>query len=339
MAFGIQTLRNIWGGGQQQAAPGGVFGSAMPQRGFADKFQDAAPWLMAGMSRDANTQRELMSGAIGYGAQARKERREEKKEAQIENETSRWLVEKFGLDPVEAQTVARDKNKLNYYLGQSKEKGRLVPIEGGYLYDEDTKEFIASPGAVTRQGAQYPSGVNTPEAQKAYDAEAGKAASEVEVKRQGATAFVQKVDALIQKLKTTKGVDSAFGPMDSSGVGRWAKGVVGADSAAMQQDIEADLRALEIELRKAMKGQGAVSDYDAKVIAQRLGGLSTVDAATQTRILEGLRDQLAAEHGLQIGAGAGAGALPAGVTEDDVLFTMQKHGLTREQVLQQLGGQ
>jgi NACalpha-BTF3-like transcription factor len=31
--------------------------------------------------------------------------------------------------------------------------------------------------------------------------------------------------------------------------------------------------------------------------------------------------------------------LPEGVTEEDINFTMQKHGLSREEVLQRLGGQ
>lgn len=106
---------------------------------------------------------------------------------------------------------------------------------------------------------------------------------------------------------------------------------------AAQQTAEGAIAAVAPVLKQLFRsaGEGIFTDRDQELLLDMVPKRTDEPEARQSKI-----EMIDAIVNAKLGSGAssgGKGALPDGVTEDDIAFTMQKHGLTREQVLQRIG--
>jgi hypothetical protein len=144
-------------------------------------------------------------------------------------------------------------------------------------------------------------------------------------------------------------LSTGIGAQISGGIGGGPANDLGQTLATIKANISFDkLQAL----RQASPTGGAlgnVSDNDMKLLQATYGSLEQSQSAPQ--LLQNLQafkqlyydtingpGEYAKKQQADAAAVSAGPALPPGVTEEDVQHTMQIHGLTREQVLAQIGG-
>lgn len=89
---------------------------------------------------------------------------------------------------------------------------------------------------------------------------------------------------------------------------------------------------LKVGARGELKGQGTISDNETKMLADAVTVLGNSEISP-TLAKAAIDDAMAV-----LRRTAGKPSLPSGVTEEDIRFTMEKHGVTREEVLKRLSG-
>ncbi len=140
------------------------------------------------------------------------------------------------------------------------------------------------------------------------------------------------------------GSANAIGPLNASTANRYVGGVFGANSEKLRQEYEAAAKDLELyKAQISMKGQGAITEGERRLLALTLPRLDAADPETGLRTLRGLREQftaaLSADRLPSYGQGApqpaqgqGApqrGAPPAAPVLQDLEAEARRRGLIR----------
>ncbi len=236
-----------------------------------------------------------------------KQRKDEEEEKRKQSRSMGWLKTNFGISDDDAMAAMGTPEIMNHYLklaqGEKRERGRLVPVDGGYLYDEDTGQFIASPGAQQAQQAEYPEGLVTPKARERYDTEMGEQAAAGVKQQQGAQLYLGKVDRLIAEIDGAG--DDAFGPIQGGDglagrMYRRAAAMAGSDTESKRQQLEAKYRELELAVAAMyLKGDGPITESERAIAREMIGGLANVNSATAKQILENLKVEANGILGIQ----------------------------------------
>lgn len=155
---------------------------------------------------------------------------------------------------------------------------------------------------------------------------------------------------LIDRMITHPGREAATGV---SSVLRFVPGTDARTFSALLEMLQGQQFLNEVQ---KMKGMGALSENEGKKLAQAAASLDLgMPEAAFLEELNRIRSTLESARGKaestlskkqNVRSGSPVSesetvtetVLPNGVTEEDVQFTMKKYGVTREQVLQQLGG-
>lgn len=251
----------------------------------------------------------LMKGDMGAGfaaagdsmGQHRKEFMQQQEGQRKENLTKRWLMSNKGLSDEEATMALSNPAVLGTYLKSGQDQG-IINAGAGNLYNSETGQWLSAPGGgvegvaglqpvwlrdektgkpvlgqmrkdgtVVRSGmpddtsAIGPYDVNF---DKAAGSAAGKGTGEAAVALPGVQQMAGKVAEQVEALKNDPYLSRMLGPIDS----RLPN--VSQDSARVQSKIQQLAGEAFLSARQALKGGGAITDYEGQKAEAALARLN-----------------------------------------------------------------
>jgi hypothetical protein len=291
---------------QQVQQPGQAFADPMAGMGPMDRLgymrqnnPEALMSLAAG----------LMNGNMGAGfagagqamGRHREQYMEQQKAAQKENMTKRWLMADKGLSDEEATMAMSDPAILGTYLKTGQGQG-YINAGGGNLFNSETGEWVSAPGGgvegvaglqpvwlrdektgrpvigqLRKDGTIVRSGMpDGTEAIGPYDVNfdkaagtaSGKGSGEAAVALPGVRQMAGKVSEQVEALKNDPYLPRMLGPVDA----RLPN--VTMDSARVQSKIQQLAGEAFLSARQALKGGGAITDYEGQKAEAALARLN-----------------------------------------------------------------
>jgi len=169
------------------------------------------------------------------------------------------------------------------------ERKKALRAKAGLEPTDETTESASIPAEVRAAG---------PEAVKKYkEAYGSKVAAEMATAQTAADNMAAAVPILDRAEKAYQSLSkaSAIGPTQATGIWRGAQGVVGAQSEITRQDFEAAAKELELlQAQIKMKGQGAITEGERRILQMTLPRLDAADPSTGLETLRMFRKQLEA---------------------------------------------
>jgi len=255
--------------------------------------------MLLGRAQDPNLQAYGLERSMSLGDERRKQAREDA----VESRRRGYAVE----DREDSQSFdASQANAARGFSATEAEKSRKFSSEENAL---DRGASLASAQAKAALKAQT---------------DAAKAGEKARLAEEG------KKQALETWRVSRNGLMSALEKTETGPV----RGRLPAYSAP-QQTAEGAIAATAPVLKQIFRvsGEGVFTDKDQQLLLDMVPKRTDRPEARASKIRN-----IDAIINAKLGGEPEAAALPDGVTEDDIAFTMQKHGLSREQVLQRLGG-
>lgn len=278
----------------------------------------SAPTRSGGLMESIGAAGTAVAGPLSKAAQAQRER--EDKMSQLQMARAKLSAEMSpGPSPSDLmslyklQQAGEEKpalqERLIDRLGTEKDpqKRAAIRLQLGMEAEDAGVESTSIPAEVRAAG---------PEAVKKYkEAYGTKIAGEMAAAQSSADTMkiAEPILDRAHRAYTNLAANNAIGPMQASEVWRTTQGVVGAKNEVLRQDYEA--AAKELELLKAqiqMKGQGAITEGERRILQLTLPRLDAADASTGLETLRQLKLQTrAAQQKPERIRGRGSDAAPA----------------------------
>lgn len=255
----------------------------------------------------------LMNGNMGAGfaaagdsmGQHRREHMDRQESQRKENLTKRWLMSNKGMSDEEATMAMSNPAILGSYLKNGQGQG-YINAGGGNLFNSETGEWVSAPGGgidsvaglqpvwlrdektgqpvlgqMRKDGTVVRSGM--PEGTQAigpYDVNfdkaagsaAGKGTGEASVALPGVQHMAGKVAQQVEELKNDPYLGRMLGPVDS----RLPN--VSSDANRVQSKIQQLAGEAFLSARQALKGGGAITDYEGQKAEAALARLNTAQS-------------------------------------------------------------
>jgi hypothetical protein len=173
------------------------------------------------------------------------------------------------------------------------ERKKALRAKAGLEPTDETTESASIPAEVRAAG---------PEAVKKYkEAYGSKVAAEMATAQtaadnmQAAIPILDRAENAYKELSKSGILGSSIGPVSSSGISRTIQGAIGTQSEVNRQNFEQAAKELELlQAQIKMKGQGAITEGERRILQMTLPRLDAADPSTGLETLRMFRKQLEA---------------------------------------------
>jgi hypothetical protein len=293
--------------------------AALGQQGMSDYdrasmlFQAAGalgqPTRSGGLGETLGNVATSLSGPLSKAAEAQRQRQAQLQQLQMARQKlGMEMAGTGGVDPGQAlqllkaqQDAQVNKNAETFKVETIDDKPVLVGSRGT-IKPFDRRAAGIDEAAVKAESLSIPAQVREagPEAVKKYkEAYGSKMAAEMATAQTSADNLTTAIPVLDRAEKAYKELSksgflgSSIGPVSASGISRTVGGALGSQSEIQRQNFEAAAKELELlQAQIKMKGQGAITEGERRILQMTLPRLDAADPSTGLETLRTFRQQL-----------------------------------------------
>jgi hypothetical protein len=293
--------------------------AALGQQGMSDYdrasmlFQAAGalgqPTRSGGLGETLGNLGAAMSGPLSKAAEAQRTRAQQLQQLQMARQKlGMEMAGTGGVDPGQALQLLKAQQDAE--TGKGAETFKVETIDDkpvlvgsrGTIKPFDRKAAGIDEAAVKAESLSIPAQVREagPEAVKKYkEAYGSKMAAEMATAQTSADNLATAIPVLDRAEKAYKELSksgffgSSIGPVSASGISRTVGGALGSQSEIQRQNFEAAAKELELlQAQIKMKGQGAITEGERRILQMTLPRLDAADPSTGLETLRTFRQQL-----------------------------------------------
>jgi len=293
--------------------------ASLGQQGMSDYdrasmlFQAAGalgqPTRSGGLGETLGNVATSLSGPLSKAAEAQRQRQAQLQQLQMARQKlGMEMAGTGGVDPGQALQLLKAQQDAE--IGKGAETFKVETIDDkpvlvgsrGTIKPFDRKAAGIGESETKADSLSIPAEVRAagPKAVEAYRSEYGKkvalemaTAQTSSDNMQAAVPILNRAEKAYENLSKSGFFGSAIGPVSASGPSRMIQGVVGTQSEIQRQNFEAAAKELELlQAQIKMKGQGAITEGERRILQLTLPRLDAADPSTGLETLKSFRQQL-----------------------------------------------